>query len=149
MLDSCKVNTSRRPPSADLGVGYGLATGYGLGLEAALAWLQERGVAANRQHELSLRRLLLDHLADIPQVTPFCKDTPDQQAVGAGRKEVPAKQRMRVEPGQEGAQGAARREQREPRTLDDGPSGNEQDPLLHCDLILPATSTVPFNPRPR
>ena len=57
----------------------------------------------------------------------------DQQAVGAGRKEVPAKQRVSVEPGQEGAERAARRKQREPRTLDDGPPGNDQAPPLHLD----------------
>src|SRR3989442_1629542 len=33
------------------------------GLEAALAWLQDRGLDVIRSHELSLRRLLLDQLA--------------------------------------------------------------------------------------
>src|SRR5438094_10515841 len=40
MLASCKVNTWRRPPSADLGPGYGLATGYALALDAARADLR-------------------------------------------------------------------------------------------------------------
>src|ERR1700674_881616 len=56
----------------------------------------------------------------------------DQQAIGAAGKEIPAQERVSVEPGQEGAERAARREQREPRTLDDGPPGNDQAPPLHA-----------------
>ncbi len=52
------------------------------GLEASLAWLQDRGLDVIRSHELSLRRLLLDQLAELPNVHTFCRDIRDEQAVG-------------------------------------------------------------------
>src|ERR1700674_4927156 len=69
----------------------------------------------------------------------------DQQAVGAAGKEIPANERVSVEPGQEGAERAARREQREPRTLDDGPPGNDQAPPLHATRYSPPCPQYPQN----
>ena len=52
------------------------------GLEAALALLQERRVTAVQQHELQLRRRLLEQLVYVPGARAFAADIADDRAVG-------------------------------------------------------------------
>ena len=52
------------------------------GLEAALSWLQERGIETIQRHEQLLRRALLDQLADVHNATLFGRDLDDEQTVG-------------------------------------------------------------------
>lgn len=50
-----------------------------VGLEAALAWIEERGVAALREHELQLASRLLEGLARLPGVTLYGPRALDQR----------------------------------------------------------------------
>ncbi|MFM9966576.1 MAG: aminotransferase class V-fold PLP-dependent enzyme [Planctomycetaceae bacterium] len=52
------------------------------GLEAALDWLEQHSLAELRLHELSLRRRLIDSLADLKSVRLFAADLPDEFVVG-------------------------------------------------------------------
>ncbi len=52
------------------------------GLDAALAWIEERGVAAIRDHESALRTRLLDQLISLPNVHPLATNISSEYAVG-------------------------------------------------------------------
>lgn len=52
------------------------------GLEAALAWLEQHPAVDRRQHELGLRRQLIEALKRLSAVHLFAADVPDEQTVG-------------------------------------------------------------------